>query len=163
MRRERRGPIRPNGSAQLLRRARTTFRNSTVVAGHSRWLAIAVVAGLFAMHGLGMHGAHSAGASSAMHSESISSASGMSAPGMPPAGHDDGANGESSDPSSGAGLLGLCLTLLAFGVLWLRRWASGRPAWTIRRRALAARVAQLPTTARDLRPPLRAELSIWRC
>lgn len=60
-------------------------------------------------------------------------------------------------------MMGMCLTLLAFGVLWLRRWATSRPAWTLPRRLFAARVAQLPVTARDLSPPLRAELSIWRC
>jgi hypothetical protein len=57
----------------------------------------------------------------------------------------------------------LCLALLAFGMLWLRQRPKGRPAWTVTRRALRTRVAQLSVTARDLSPPLRAELSIWRC
>lgn len=135
------------------------------------------------MHGLGMHGAHSGEASSGMHAE-FSSAPGMSTPRMSATGHDDGvvvlaggpltadldaithgsANDESFDPSSGAvGLLGLCLALLAFGMLWLRRWTRGRPTWTVPRRALTARAAQLSVIARDLSPPLRAELSIWRC
>lgn len=152
------------------------------MAGHHWWLAIAVVAGLFAMHGLGMHGAHSGEASSSMHSESTSSTPGMAVPGMSATGHDDGVAGltgpltadigttyfgsasdGATDPSSGAGLLGLCLALLALGVLWLRRWTSGRPSWTVPRRTLAVCVAQLSVTARDLSPPLRAELSIWRC
>lgn len=174
-RRERREITRPNGSAP--QPVRTTFPDSSVVAGHNWWLAVAVVAGLFAMHGLGMHALHPGEPSSAMHSESISSAPAMSA-----TGYDDGtavlavpltavlgvvslgsATDKSPEPSGGAVLLGLCLTLLAFGVLWLRRWTRGRPAWTVPRRALTARVARLSVTARDLSPPLRAELSIWRC
>ncbi|PUA80781.1 hypothetical protein C7S10_13680 [Nocardioides currus] len=59
--------------------------------------------------------------------------------------------------------MAMCLVLLTLGVLWRHRAAWGCPAWTIPRHALAARVAQLPVTARDLSPPLRAELSIWRC
>lgn len=74
----------------------------------------------------------------------------------------ESATGSSHKPSGGAALLGMCLALLAFGVLWLRRWTRGRRAWTIPRRAFTSRVAQLPVTARDLSPPLRAELSIWR-
>ena len=148
-----------------------------------------MIAGLFAMHGLGMHGLHSAEASSSMHS---ASGVGTSAPDTsvakaptarvtatghdagvamqaepPPAALDDtslgSATSSSHEPSGGAALMGMCLTLLAFGVLWLRRWPSGRLAWTISRHAFVARVAQLLVTARDLSPPLRAELSIWRC
>ena len=191
-RRGKREMARPNGSAQRSKRARTEFRHGAVALVPGWWLAGAVVAGLFAMHGLGMHGIHSGEASSPMHAESSSTTSGMaalpesppdlSATGMSAAGHDDsGAEGAgtqpadlnaaflgsatdtSPEPSGGAGLVGLCLTLLAFGALWLRRLTRGRPAWTIPRRALVARVARLPVTARALSPPLRAELSIWRC
>lgn len=181
-RREGHEPTRSSGSAPWSQRTWTMCGESTVVAGRGWWLAIAVVVGLFAMHGLGMHGSHSGEGSSAMNSESISSAPGVTAPGMSATGHDGGvaglagpqtadvgttylglANEGSTDPSSGAGLLGLCLALLAFGVLWLRRRTSGRPAWTVPRRTLEACVARLSVTARDLSPPLRAELSIWRC
>lgn len=154
-------------------------------------MAVAVIAGLFAMHGLGMHGLHPAEASSSMQSVSGSNI-GTSGPGTsvakawtarmtatrhdagaamqaepPPAVLDDtslaSATNSSHEPSRGAALMGMCLTLLALGVLWLRRWTNGRLAWTISRRAFVARLAQLPVTARDLSPPLRAELSIWRC
>ena len=143
------------------------------------------------MHGLGMHGLHSAEASSSTHSASGFNV-GTSAPDTsvakaptarvtatehdagaamqaepPPAALDDASLGSatssSHEPSGGAALMGMCLTLLAFGVLWLRRGTSGCLAWTISRRAFTARVAQLLVTARDLSPPLRAELSIWRC
>ena len=178
---------RLHGPAPRSRGARASYRQSAVAPAHGRWLAVAVIAGLFAMHGLGIHGLHSGEVSSATHSKSSSSSPGMFAPatsatGMSATGHDDDAGvpaeplpgaldatslGSATDkspkPSGGAGLLGLCLTLLAIGVLWLRRWIRGRPAWTIHRRVLAARVAQLLVTARDLSPRLRAELSIWRC
>lgn len=153
------------------------------MAGRRRWLAIAVIAGLFAMHGLGMHGAHASEGTSAMHSEPTSSAPAMVASGMSMTIHDGGgavpagpvsadlsatpltsANDDgASVPFGGAGLLIMCLALLAFGMLWLRRRPNDRPAWTVPRRALEACVAQLSVTARDLSPPLRAELSIWRC
>lgn len=151
-------------------------------AGRGWWLALAVVAGLFAMHGLGMHGAHSGEASSAMHSESISSAPDMATSMMSAVGYDGdvvvptrsltadvnathlrSVKDESSDPSGGAGLLGLCLALLAFGLLWLHRHPSRRPAWILPRRTIEGCIAHLSVTARDLSPPSRAELSIWRC
>lgn len=180
-----------NRADPLSRRAPTPVPHSALSRGPGGWLVVAVVAGLFAMHGLGMHGLHSDQAPSSMHSASSSnvgtsgpdtSMAKVSASGMTATGHGDGAaaqaepppidlgaappgsaTGTSHKPSGGAVLLGMCLTLLAFGVLWLRRWITGRPAWTIPRHALGARIAQLPVTARDLSPPLRAELSIWRC
>lgn len=183
-RRERREITRPHGSAPRSTRVKTAIPGIALTAGHHRWLVVvAVLVGLFAMHGPGTHGAHAGEASAVMHPESVSSAPGMSTPGMSSTGHDNAgalaggpltadvdtiargsADDESSDPASGAvGLLGLCLALLAFGMLWLRRWTAGRPQWTVPRRALTARVAQLSVTACDLSPPLRAELSIWRC
>lgn len=190
-RREKRERARPHGPAPRSQRARKALRHGALSLVPGWLLAVAVVAGLFAMHGLGMHGLHSAEGTSSMHSASRSTL-GTSAPGaslaevpaagMTSSGHDDGADsqadpppadldaaslesatGSSHEPSGGAGLLGMCLALLAFGVLWIRRWTRGRPAWTITRRAFTSRVAQLPVTARDLSPPLRAELSIWRC
>ena len=179
--RERREVARAFGSAPRSRRVPEAIRDRTVLTARSRWLAIAVVAGLFAMHGLGMHGAHSAGASSAMHAESVSPARDMPAVGMSAAGSHDGvtalpaltadmdamgsglAKDGSSDLPGGAGLVGLCLALLIFLMVWLRRWTSSRLAWIVPRRTLEACVAQLSVTARDLSPPLRAELSIWRC
>ncbi|PKH41766.1 hypothetical protein CXG46_07785 [Nocardioides alpinus] len=129
-----------------------------------------------------MHGAHASEAPSAMNSASSSSAPAMPASGMSTTRHDaDGAapagpvsadadathlvsaNDAASDPTGGAGLLMLCLALLAFGMLWLRRRPSSRPMWTVPRQTLEACVARLLVTARDLSPPLRAELSIWRC
>lgn len=190
-RRDKRERARPRGPAPPWQRARRALRHRSVSLGPGWWLAVAVVAGLFAMHGLDMHGLHSAEGTSSMHSASRSNVgtSGpgasmvkVSAAGMTSSGHDDGAglqvdsppadldaaslgsaSGSSHEPSGGAGLLGMCLALLAFGVLWIRRWGRVRPAWTFPRRAFTSRVAQLPVTARDLGPPPRAELSIWRC
>lgn len=185
-RRNRRETTRSDGSNPQLQRGWTTIRRTTIAAERRWWLALAVVAGLFAMHGLGMHGAHSGDASSTMHSSSISSAPDtpaleMSAQEMPAAKHNGvadiagllaadagaahlgSAKDRSTDPSGGAGLLGLCLALLALGVLWLRRRPSRQPAWTVPRRKLEAHLARLSVTARGLSPPLRAELSIWRC
>lgn len=181
-RRKLRERTRSIGTAPWSQRTPTTRRDQPEVTGRRLWLAVAVVAGLFAMHGLGMHGAHASEASAAMHSEPTSSAPAIGASAMSTTIHDIGgavpagpvsadvsatplasANDGPSDPSSGAGLLMLCLALLAFGMLWLRRRPNGRPAWTVPRRALKTGVAQLSVTARDLSPPLRAELSIWRC
>lgn len=181
-RRKSRERPRSSGTAPWSQRTPTTRRDQPEVTGRRRWLAVAVVAGLFAMHGLGMHGAHASEASAAMHSEPTSSAPAMGASAISTTRHDIGgavpagpvsadlsatplapANDGASDPSSGAGLLMLCLALLAFGMLWLRRRPNGRPARTVPRRPFKTRVAQLSVTARDLSPPLRAELSIWRC
>lgn len=178
--RERREVARAFGSAPQSRRVPQTIHDRTARTARNRWLAIAVVSGLFAMHGLGMHGAHSADASSGMHSESVSPARDMSASGMSAAVSHDSvtilgaqaadvdaigfglAKDGSSDPPDGAGLLGLCLALLISLMMWLRRWTS-RQAWTVPRRTLWACIAPLSVTARDLSPPLRSELSIWRC
>lgn len=190
LRRGKRERARPHGSAPRSRRARGALRRA-VSLGPGWLLAVSVVVGLFAMHGLGMHGLHSAEAASPMHSVSSSGAV-MSGPdtstakvsvaGMTATGHDEAAAvqaetppadldaaslgsaiGPSHEPSGAAGLVGICLTLLAFAALCFRRWTRGRPAWTIPRRSFAARVARLSVTARDLSPPLRADLSIWRC
>lgn len=182
-RHKKREATRLDGSVSSFRRERTPDCARTVAGRRSWWLAIAVVAGLLAMHGFGLHGAHSAETSSAMHSESISTSPRMSttpvsAPEIQGARHsvatmtgllsvgttdlgppDDGA----TDPFSGAGLAGLCVALLALSALWLRRHPGVRPAWTVPRRTLAASLNHLAVTARDLSPPLRAELSIWRC
>lgn len=173
------------------RNARTALRHHASAIRPGSCLAVAVIAGLFAMHGFGMHGLHSAKASSSMQSMSGSDV-GTSGPDTFVAtsstarrtatGHDAGVamqavtppavlvdtslrsvTGSSHEPSGGAALVGMCLTLLAFGVLWLLRWTGGRLAWTICRRAIAACVAQLVVTAHDLSPPSRAKLSIWRC
>lgn len=171
----------PHGSDPRSRRARKASHRGALAPGPGWWLAVAVSAGMFAMHGLGMHGAHFSTSFSATHSESGSTAAGMTAPATPATGHDAGAviadpiiadlnafpfgsaTDKSPEPSGGAGLVGLCLTLLVFGMPWLRRWTRGRPALTIPRRALAARIVELLVTARNLSPPVRAELSIWRC
>lgn len=174
---------RSSGTAPWFRCTRMTCRDHFVMAGRRPWLAIAVIAGLFAMHGLGTHGAHATEGSSSMHSEPTSSVPAMGVSGTPMTIHDSGSavpagpvpadlsatplasanDDRASVPSGGAGLLMLCLALLAFGMLWLRRQPNGRPAWTVPRRSLETRVAHLSVTARDLSPPLRAELSIWRC
>lgn len=162
---------RSDGPFPLARRCRTEVR-PRLALGKVWWLAFAVLAGLFAMHGLGAHGVHSSEASTAMHQ-----ANSHGAP-MPASEHLQGAAATSDDrlhapsaseaegtpgPSGGAGLLGLCLTVLAFGVLWLRRSSGFHHAWTWSRHALDPRPTSLRVTARSLSPPLRAELSIWRC
>jgi len=148
-------------------------------------MVFAVVAGLFAMHGLGMHGVHSMEASSAEHSGSSTSAQQMVAMDRGPDGDDatsvvvtdagDRTGAVSNEhgiklaptpeqsPSPGAGLLGMCLALLALGLLWRLTLAGRRLAWTIPRGALLDRVVALMVTARGPGPPLRAQLSIWRC
>ena len=151
-------------------------------------MVIAVVAGLFAMHGLGMHDVHSMEASSADHSGasgSSTSAQQMGAKDRGPDGDDatsvvvtdagDRTGAVSNEhgiklaptpeqsPSPGAGLLGMCLALLALGLLWRLTLSGRRLAWTIPRGALLDRVVALMVTARGPGPPLRAQLSIWRC
>lgn len=123
------------------------------------------------MHGLGM----SAEACATMHQGSDMAASQTSATGD----HGDGAvtveladrqaaslapmADGSPEQSGAAGLLGLCLTLLSLGLLWLLGTAGRRRPWSLPRSAGTARSALLPVTARDLSPPSRAALSIWRC
>jgi hypothetical protein len=188
-RRGKRERVHPRTFAPPSQRAFSALPHSVAKDGPGWWLAVAVVAGLLAMHGLGVHGLHFPDGASSRHPTSslgaarsapIASTAEVSTAGATAVEHGDSvqaeprtaglddaslvpATGTSHEPSGGDALVGMCLTLLAFGALWLRRWIGGRPVWTIPRRAFATLVAPLPVTARDLSPPLRAELSIWRC
>lgn len=112
-------------------------------------LVVALVAGLFAMHGLGTHGAHAA---EAVPETSSSAHAAHHAP-------------AESEPESegGAGLLGLCLVLLSAGLIWVWTRRGERLWWRTTRRVPDRRDLARPARARGHSPPLRAELSIWRC
>lgn len=165
------------GPRRRAHRSMAVLRDTSAASGHRGWLAFAVVVGLFAMHGLALHGLHGSEASSSMSAGSTSSAD----PRLAAHGHEEvaaqvapsgadkatmelgSAMTGASTSSGGVGILGLCLTLLSLGVLWLCRSTGGRRWWTVRRRALESCAVHLSATARNLSPPLRAELSIWRC
>lgn len=117
----------------------------------SAGLVVALVAGLFAMHGLGTHGAHAAEAPAETPSATHSSP------------HADAEPSSVPEAESEAGLLVLCLALLSAGLVWLWTQRTGRFWWRTTRRVSVRRGLARPARARGHSPPLRAELSIWRC
>jgi hypothetical protein len=126
---------------------------------------VAVLLGLFAMHGLAGHGtAHQGHADSSML---VASAAGPTHASMtthhegheaPPA----GTRGD-RDPDSGfVGLAGLCLAVLLIGVVLALVLGRGIPIH--RGRGRAGRAFAPPTRARRYRdPPCLFALSIQRC
>lgn len=194
---------RVKGSDSVAVRAAPRPRIRSGRAGRAWWVVLAVVAGLFAMHGLEMQGMHLGGNPSAMHSSTttqspdgdmpvmqpvavvasdalpgmdprtVSEAYGQTAAALPDilaasgsaAEPEQGATGDPRQPApaQGMGLLGLCLALIAVGLLLYRSLSARRVAWATPRDFLSQRLATLAATARGPSPPLRAELSIWRC
>ncbi|GAB3262156.1 hypothetical protein GCM10027425_25940 [Alteromonas gracilis] len=67
------------------------------------------------------------------------------------------------EPSDGSALLGACLALLVLGALWSASRRPGHVTWRAPRGTWTLALPQLCVTARDLSPPLRSQLSIWRC
>jgi hypothetical protein len=132
------------------------------------WLATLAFAGLLAMHGLGTHGAHAAGplpdlASVSASSHDIGPHVGHD---MAGAGHGSAAASDAHDvPASYAGgLAGLCLALLAVGLVWLVAHTRPGRGWRLPVATLTATMAvPVPVTARAQAPPRRSELSVWRC
>lgn len=167
------------GTASRRRRA----RGAPASGGRGRggwWLAVAVIAGLMAMHGFGTHGSHSAMISSEAHPAASSMLGHSPAPSLSSAqittrhvaattvssdGGDllEAAASALRSDSGSSSLLSLCLALLVLGVHLLRSRTGSRVAWTVPRMTTALRCEALPATAHSLDAPSRAELCIWRC
>lgn len=143
-------------------------------------MAVAVIAGLMAMHGFGTHGSHSAITSSAAHHAAGSMLGHSPEPSLSSALSTTLQVAETTVSSNGgalleavtsplrsdsgtSSLLGLCLALLALGVNLLLSRTGSRIAWTVPRMTTALRRDALRATANSLDPPSRAELCIWRC
>lgn len=115
-------------------------------------VALAVVAGLFAMHGLTQHGDHLATATATTHAAHGLHATDTAAPDPAPA-----------DDPAGPGALALCLTVLA--AAWLAVWATARPRGGVLRTLVPVVTAapRPPVRARAPDPPDRWALSVCRC
>lgn len=173
--------VRPGESAPPRRALGVAV--SGVASMRPAWFALVVIAGLFAMHGLGLHGVHQpsgvapgTGESAAVPSvvphdvERTAGHSAQAAHQEPSgAGSWEGVASQTDaptaphEPSDGSALLGACLALLVIGALWSASRRPGHVAWRAPRGTWALGRPQLCVTARDLSPPLRSQLSIWRC
>lgn len=122
----------------------------------------ALVAGMFAMHGLAQHGDHLPTVASAPHAGHDSTV--VAAPAAPLAGVTLAADpAETPDPADGSGALALCLTVLVAACLAVG--ASGRPRGGVLRTLSRAMTPAppLPVRARAADPPDRWVLSVCRC
>lgn len=134
----------------------TTRRNRSAI---SRWALVfgvlAVLTGVFAMHGLGDHGAMQHESRSATHAGMPTNGTGDD---LRVAGPSDGDSGLGSDVN----MVGLCLAVLGGLLLVLGAVGLGR-SWRVRRPGMVRRLRSIAATHRDRDPPSLLVLTINRC
>lgn len=132
-------------------------------------MLLAVLGGLFAMHGLGGHGtAHHGSGSLVAASAAPSAPSGHDTHAAPrqsgPSAPDDGSLADGSPPDGSlSGYAALCLALLAAGSILGRRAGRRGLAVLLPRPRPAPRLVWPPAARRDRDPPSLTRLSINRC
>lgn len=142
-------------------------------------VAVALVAGVFAMHGMGDYGVHSGDHPESGRTEAVAASGAGGDRGSVPQAADRNGLGDGTtpasrsllrmavsvpDPVSGGGVLGLCLTLLTAAlVLWWLRLASREAASVLAAPASVRTGGVGPARARAPTPPRRSQLCICRC
>lgn len=156
----------PRTPLRCARRARPCRRINPRERASLFWVTAALIAGLFAMHGMGSHGVYdshgepmrSSVDGTAATAAQLSPAETAALPGRGRIQHAITV----PDPAS-SGVLGLCLTLLTglLVLMWLRRESRRLGPVAVDPASMSRRAH--PVRARDPSPLRRSQLSIWRC